>query len=139
MELCFIGESTRALSAQFQHENGMKKRKQKKTQGVGLSWAFSMSTTSLFSEFPYARSAHPVFLRWTHTVLLVRKWNLLQPQRPGTCYFASQRHPCCLRVADTFLLLHAVYFSVNYFPINTSLIGTPTVHLKRQPPHPPWD
>lgn len=113
------------------------KRKQENPVWAGLSWAFSMSTTSLFSELPYDRSTHPAFLRWTQTVLLM-KWNLLQLQRPGTCYFASQRNPFCLRVTHTFLLLCSVYFCVNYFPINTSLVGTP-VHLKLQPPHPLWD
>lgn len=115
-----------------------KKKVEENPVWVSLSWAFSTSTVSLFSELPYAGSTHPAFLRWAQTVLPMKKWNLLQLQRPATCYFTSQRNPFCLQVTDTFLLPCAVSFSVNYFPINTSLVGTP-VHLKLQSPHPQWD
>lgn len=138
MEHFFIGESTSALSAQFQHKSGKKKESRRKP---GVSW----SILGLFNE--HRVTVFRASLRWiyssslpkmTQTVLLMKKWNFLQLQRPGTCYFTSQRNPFCLQVTDTFLLPCAVSFSVNYFPINTSLVGTP-VHLKLQPPHPQWD
>ena len=47
---------------------------------------------------------------------------------------AREMHSVCWRVIDTFLLC-AVYFSVTYFPIDTSLVGT-LVHLKAESPTP---
>lgn len=109
MEHCFIGESTSALSAQFQHKSGKKKESRRKP---GVSW----SILGLFNE--HRVTVFRASLRWIYSSSLpkmdpdsssneevelsptTKTWHLLLYKPEKSILSTSNRHlpspVCCI-------------------------------------------